>query len=63
MHAWGDGKALDVRIGTYDDEKAAIDAALRFRKRFSDSIDAMMLYREVGEPVWGNHEEETRTNR
>ena len=49
MHAWGDGRSIDVKIGKYDDEGAAKEAALLFRKRFADSIDAIILVVEEKE--------------
>ena len=59
MHAWNDGRSFDVNVGTYEDERAAQEAALRFRKRFVDSIDAMMLFKDEKELAYG---EEARTH-
>ena len=62
MHAWNDGKSIDVRVGEYEDERAAQEAALRFRRRFADSIDAMMLYVEVGDLDRRSCEKEARAH-
>ncbi len=52
MHAWNEGNSFRVRLGDFATEKDAQDAALRFRKRFADSIDAVILYKDE-EEVYG----------
>jgi len=55
MHAWGEGSSFRVRLGEFPTEEEAREAALRFRKRFADSVDAVILYKDE-EDVYGKEE-------